>query len=512
MEFNICIPTKGRVSLILDKTLSMLDRYGMLNNEATPVYLFVDPEDYDEYNDIYGDELRVIFGNCKLSEQRRCIRQYFNEDDKLLILDDDVDDVVGLGKNESLIDIISYCFKQMIDNDIILGSINPRSNKNLFSSEELFGLYLCSGSLYFEINKKEYWDLYIDTALTDALEDYHRTLVCYKLHGMVYRYDKLGIKKKIKKNKIIDIEKIEYLKQQYPNLIIQKKTGLSLRPNKTLFKNIYVSKSKDTVLGANCDVDNDSIIVNVNKNLRIYDKDTNELISVVLHEVSPSWDEYYGINYYFNKVIKSINSGSIAGNIQKHLLPKYIQDKYYKYVRVNPYTIKNINCNLLVNNMYDSVDLGYIKTYLNKIRLSQSSIDNNEPDDMMREYLNILQRYYRLYAPKINNEKYRFLDTDFSSVRISRSEIDKAHYNTDSVGWCCMSHINNVERYRHNFEGCDLLFTDYNICIKYNTKSLVLFDNSKIKHSNTPFIIDGQKYWTYGNSKRLGLCTYINKN
>ena len=517
--FNIVIPTKGRIEMLLDKTLNMLEKFKMLNNPNTPIYLFVDPEDYDEYDDIYGGEMRVIFGNCGLVEQRRAIRQYFEEDDKLLILDDDVDDVVGLEKNKTLIDTICYCFNQMIENDTYLGSINPTSNKHFFSGDELFGLYFCYGCFYFEINKKEIWSLYLDTALSDELEDYHRTILFYKLYGKVYRYDKIGIKHKYNKNKggmnsinrdKNHIKKLEYLKEKYPNLVMEKKKArgksISLQNNKNIFKTIYVSRVKNIGLGVKCDIDDDSIILNI----KIIDKETNEVIGVVLHDVLPDLDNFYGINYYFNQVRKSTTRGAIAGVIEKHLQPGFIQDKFYKYIRTKPYSIKNINSNYEVNNLYDSVSLGYIR-HLNQLKLSVSTVENTDPNDILKEYLDVMERYFKMYTPHVDNKNFRYLDTVFSSIIINRSEIAKSHFDSLNRGWACLSHIKNAERYKHDFDGAYLMLCDYNLVINYGTKSLVLFDSINIKHANTPFIIDGVKYWNYNNTNRLSMVSYVNK-
>lgn len=85
-EYKIAIPTYRRSDVIKDYAFKWLKAYGIDFNR---VYLFVSDEiDYEEYGKKYSD-MNIVLSNTKnIGENRNFIRNYFEEGQYVVSLDD----------------------------------------------------------------------------------------------------------------------------------------------------------------------------------------------------------------------------------------------------------------------------------------------------------------------------------------------------------------------------------------------------------------------------------------
>lgn len=84
--YKIAIPSYSRSDIIKNKTLNTLERF---NIPKSLIYIFVVQEEYDLYNSL---DYNVIVGNKGLINQRKFIENYFNENELIICIDDDITD------------------------------------------------------------------------------------------------------------------------------------------------------------------------------------------------------------------------------------------------------------------------------------------------------------------------------------------------------------------------------------------------------------------------------------
>ena len=93
-DYRVAIPSYKRCEVIKDKTLSILDRYGIAPEKVT---VFVaDDEELGMYRDSlkghkYGEN--IVKGVPTIGEQRNWIERHYSEGTRLVMLDDDISGV-----------------------------------------------------------------------------------------------------------------------------------------------------------------------------------------------------------------------------------------------------------------------------------------------------------------------------------------------------------------------------------------------------------------------------------
>ena len=101
MNYVIAIPSHNRALDINRQTLKMLDYY---NIDFKNVFIFVDKTEYHQYNKFLKYPANIIEGSLGIKENRKAISNYFNNNQYIVSIDDDVTHILKLkicqtGKN-----------------------------------------------------------------------------------------------------------------------------------------------------------------------------------------------------------------------------------------------------------------------------------------------------------------------------------------------------------------------------------------------------------------------------
>lgn len=335
--FKIVIPSYNRQNIIKEKTLKLLKE--ILPNKK--IFVFTpQPNLY-----ILDDNIEVIECQKGLINARNEIMDYFEENENLLFIDDDIDDIINLNKYDSIEKEILRSFDYMKRNNIYLGGFNPTHNKRFSSGNYKKGLYFCVGSCYLLINDKYF------LKCEDELEDYYRSIKYYLKDGLTFRNDLLLIKTKYEKNKggMYSIDRYNNKTRRSIELIIEFPNYFNL-VNKKNYYGLKMIKSKKNII-VNChyrDVgeingkysNKNLCILQPNKNYIFKDNNNNNIIGLLFRNV-------YKLDEKFNfKVRKDNNNcGDIAGIIQYDKLPCYVQKQFneLKFNKQKTTTIKTEN-------------------------------------------------------------------------------------------------------------------------------------------------------------------------
>ena len=304
--FVIAIPSHNRLDTLEHKTLQFLKDSNLYGNIQT--FIFVADDEYSAYSEKYHNEKDNIFvvkSVLGLNRQRNFMRDYFDENQKILYLDDDVNSIQMKDETEQLTNL-----KRLINKDFIrmevrkcfLGSINPTNNLYFCSGDITDGLYLAVGSVY----------------RNDTM------CVKHKYNGTV---GGMNQQDRITNNDLVCNE----LREKYPNLcmITNKSDKLELRfvRNNQRFTKIHAKKIFEPVEAVYYNIDNEYVTLDKNKNYKIFDrKDGNKLKAIILRNVlevdSPDTN-------VLNKITKkgSNNRGNIAGSVKYERLPNDVKKK-----------------------------------------------------------------------------------------------------------------------------------------------------------------------------------------
>jgi len=330
--FSIVVCSHNRLELFKKKTLKFIK-----NNFDSNIPVFIFTPQYEEYfNDLIGQGFIVIKTKEGLNSARFHSRNYFKPNDKLLYLDDDIDNILTYDDSINIQKEFETSFKYMQSHNIKLGSINPTSNKYFSKGEYKFGLYFCIGCCFMYINDRT--DFYTDEELElfkkSELEDYERSIYYFKKYSNNFRNDRLFIKTKYNqkggmfsetRNDDRTRRAIE-LFLKYPEYLLLKKKknylGIILREN-TKNRLIELEKgggliNKDSLNGLypNVDLEN-KLDIKLNYIFKLDGKVIGYLIR-----------DLYEIKDFKISMKENQNSGDIAGKIEKDKLQKCAR-KYF---------------------------------------------------------------------------------------------------------------------------------------------------------------------------------------
>lgn len=195
----IAIASHNRTKQLQEKTLALLIEH---NFDMAKVYVFVAPSSFDDYVPVsmgYGFKLVKVPGEECILTSRNYIIQYFDEDDHIVEMDDDIEDIMTTLKgvrNESVGDL-----KQLFEEsfDLLEGSglwgFNANTNNFFADGKDKFGLYSIINSCCGYINSK------IIRLTVSEKEDFERCLLFMKLDHPILKRCGYGIKTKYWINK-----------------------------------------------------------------------------------------------------------------------------------------------------------------------------------------------------------------------------------------------------------------------------------------------------------------------
>tara|TARA_R110000782_G_scaffold139851_12_gene232360 strand:- start:138 stop:1670 length:1533 start_codon:yes stop_codon:yes gene_type:complete len=244
MDYRIVIPSKGRFNTISDKTIAMLLEYNIPMNK---VYVFVVEEEEEAYKNKLPNLCNVIVGVDGINKQRDFIATYFDEDEPLVSLDDDItavhllnldNDIIHCGtqKLKDLEPLIYDTFFKLKSYGLNLASIYPvpRATYCFLKHNESTDLRFCLGAFRIYFNKK-----HLEKRKFILLEDYETTLKYYMNDGGVLRINDVTIYVDYNKGtqqggiqgRTVEAKKKEVDKfvDKYPAYAVKKEGGADIR-------------------------------------------------------------------------------------------------------------------------------------------------------------------------------------------------------------------------------------------------------------------------------------------
>ena len=190
MNWVIAIPSYNRVSILKERTLTMLESY---NIDKRKIFIFVVGGQQLEYSKNLHNDYNIVIGKKGISNQRAFISEYFDEDRPIISLDDDVKNLYEINKLKKLKKIT--CLKCLIyetmydmkSNKVNMCGFYPVPNPFFMKHNTSFNLKFCIGQFRIFFNKKS-----IETSREYILlEDYEMSLKYYLHDGRIMRYNNI---------------------------------------------------------------------------------------------------------------------------------------------------------------------------------------------------------------------------------------------------------------------------------------------------------------------------------
>ena len=174
---KIVIPTYNRYNDF--KTIKLLEGY------EDRTYIFVVQEEEQLYKDAIGDKFNIIVGELGLKNQRNFITNYFDEDEILICMDDDIS-----WFNKPINEWIDQSIEHLSQSN--LGMITFSSTTMYIKDEVKYtqGFYFGIGAVYILKNNKELQLKY------EQGEDFERTIYYLKKYGKNIRIHGVAFKTK----------------------------------------------------------------------------------------------------------------------------------------------------------------------------------------------------------------------------------------------------------------------------------------------------------------------------
>ena len=195
------IPTYKRSDTISNKTLRVL-REGLV--ESNDIWLFVaSPEELKAYTDSVDENLfgQIVVGEIGIVNQRNFISRFFDEDTRIVEVDDDIETFEQLEQNDRsginylvpVPNIPEFCeqaFDKCTEEGAAIWGVYPVHNPFFMRHTITTDLKFIVGCFNGRFNRK-------DIVLTvEEKDDFERTMLYYLQDGKVVRYNNITFKTK----------------------------------------------------------------------------------------------------------------------------------------------------------------------------------------------------------------------------------------------------------------------------------------------------------------------------
>ena len=262
-EIKYCIRSHKRSEAIKNKTLSFLNYNNIPKKQ---IYIFVGEEEIDTYKESLGSEYNILYGGSKgIAYCDNKITEYFDEDEKIVLMDDDIKEIYELfmrdqkeknprndkrllPSNLRLLDFQLYIkdgFDLLETYNLTLFGMYPVCNSYFMKNTKPIELDLnfIIGRISGYLNKK---DIIIKD---DCREDYERSILHFKNVGGVLRFNhtcceadtyvgKGGLAESRTNEKME--QSVNYMLTTYPDIVSRKKC-------KSQYSEIRLKKVKSSI-------------------------------------------------------------------------------------------------------------------------------------------------------------------------------------------------------------------------------------------------------------------------
>jgi hypothetical protein len=405
--YKIVIPSYLRSSIIKDKTLNTLEKF---NVSKSLIYIFVVEEEYDLYRNSVA-EYNIIIGTKGLINQRKFIENYFEENELIICMDDDIIDFDF--KNKTFDEFVNEAFHTCLNNRAFIWSVYPvwnlfyRQKQNYMTTD----LRFIHGGFYGFINRKS-----IDYGLpNDMKEDVERTLLYFIRDGIVIRFNQYGFKSKMycKGGCGLFKDRLE-LNEKSTDYLVEK----------------YSDYGKRKIRKNGCH----------EFNLIRISKEDKPSLDIIQWKINPS-------------VVSNVEN--MLKNIKIPIKQAYKKDSSGK---------SNNNRR------------GFPKFRGCVFGLCKQKIGGK-----------IVMSYNTIKKPKLYEELLilgkKICPFEFTSIQLNHNLVCPKHIDTNNVGKSMLLSFGD-------YEGCNIIINGTEYDAKY---SPIIFDGSKLEHSNTE-LISGNKY------------------
>lgn len=517
-KYVVAIPSYNRFELIQKYALTFLDAHDIYLDAN--IYVFADPRSYDKYQELEREYtwLRVVRGKQGLCNQRNCIRDYFNNGQKIMYLDDDLR---GLRQckdfTKAINDEILDTFALMDNHNVTLCGVHPTNNTYYASGKNQYGFYFAVGCFYLEINIKHpllYDYMKSGTAYNSECEDFIRTFQHFKYCGQIMRNDNLAVIHKYNHAKggmnTSDARLMHrhmfslWLVDQYPAYfrIKDKKHGKRMIKEARLrtpvmYNMLYKVSKTDTgnMPGHYYQAVDGWTVADQSRNIRLFDEH-NDLIAIILRDV-------LDVEKFDNELMRKIsqwtkynntNRGDIAGILDESKIARNhmtsLENKGLDLTtcKKNSKNTRVAESGFQFSNITHCITLGEYA----KGRYSQYDKELNDTQLGVKlfEILDQMQNIYNTqYASTQWGDglplEYGLCKSIFKSVTINKSLRSANHRdgrNASKFALC----FSMDDPYEQNIStGGDLLFPEYRFkCNLRRNKDVVLFASKDIYHCN----------------------------
>ena len=247
IDYVVAIPTYKRYNEITTKTLPTLKR-GKVDKKR--IYVFVASKIEEK---LYREKMdpdtyhKIVVGKKGLVPQRRYISQYFPVGKNIVSMDDDVQNMIQLKRDDSLKKISNLdtlfkrFFKTLIDKDLYLWGVYPVKNNMFMSHKTTTDLRFIIGVVHGYINRHSK-DLY-PSMKSVSKEDIEQSILFYLKDGGVVRFNDITFTTKFNAPGGLGVDRFqmnknaqEYLVKTYPGIAKAKfrpdgTPEISLKPN-----------------------------------------------------------------------------------------------------------------------------------------------------------------------------------------------------------------------------------------------------------------------------------------
>jgi hypothetical protein len=190
VDYKIAIPSYNRIQQVEHRTLNFLFRH---NIDHSKIYIFVHPLSYDEYVEVLKTKypnINIVESKCGIKNSRNYINQYFNEGDKIVEIDDDIQDLINLREDkplENLNEFIEESFS-MCGNGMF--GVSALTNKFFATMHDKFGLRSIVATFHgYTLDKS------IKLTL-DLMEDFQKVILYYLKEKPILKRGWIGIRTK----------------------------------------------------------------------------------------------------------------------------------------------------------------------------------------------------------------------------------------------------------------------------------------------------------------------------
>ncbi len=217
MNFRVAIPSISRAKTITKKTLNYLKQTDI---DMSKVDIFLsNPNEEQAYREnLKSYPVNIIVSNTKhVNTQRNFIVDYYQEDELILGIDDDID-LVAMKVDDkntiqlnSLIEFVENAFAISLDKKIDMWGVNPVINPYFMKNNVTFNLKYIVACFYGWRNNHDE-KAYVSTNPEYGKEDFERSIRYYMADGGVTRFNYVAPKTKYysEKGGIQNYRTVEY--------------------------------------------------------------------------------------------------------------------------------------------------------------------------------------------------------------------------------------------------------------------------------------------------------------